>query len=403
MSATISRLSRNTLTLLVSNGGGALLSFALSVLIGRVLGADGLGIYATALAWVFPLSLVAEFGLETLITRDVAQDATAGPAYLHVTAIARLALGGGLMLLLILAASLITDNQALVQALQISAPLIVIRPFFSAFSAIFRAHRVMWPVAALNIGMLVAQVVLTAFVFLRGSGVLAALVVNVVTSAGQLVAAWGIYRLLFSPVEAQGSPSLRLFHLLRRAWPFALAALLGAAQLRLSVILLEQLRGIVETGHYAAATRFVEAGRMLPQALFGALFPALSALSNDEQAVKRLFRRVSLGLGVYGLLFGAAVTIFAPLLIHLTYGPSFGAAAVVLQLLSWSLLPGLLKSGRILYWYARGREQFVNRVTATTLVLQLVLSLWLIEGYGAAGVAVTLIVVEIVGLALLWR
>ena len=82
------------------------------------------------------------------------------------------------------------------------------------------------------------------------------------------------------------------------------AAVLAAIQLRLSVILLAQLRGPGEAGQYAAAVRFIEAGRMLPQALFGALFPALSALSSDSQALDHLFRRVLMGLAAYGLLVG---------------------------------------------------------------------------------------------------
>lgn len=410
MTVVASRLSRNTLTLLVSNGGGALLSFVLSALIGRALGADGLGVYATALAWVFPLWMVAEFGLGTLITRDVAQTPASAPEHLRAAAVVRLGLGGGLMLLLILAAPYLSDQPLLIQALRISAPLIVIGPFFGAFSAVFRAHQVMWPVAALNIGMLLAQVTLTALVFLRGGDVLAALVVNVVTSAGQLVAAWAIYYLGFSVgtrrpkgVPVVRAAPLRLVDLFRRAWPFALAAILAAVQLRLSVILLAQLRGAGEAGQYTAAARFVEAGRMMPQALFGALFPALSVLSSDSQALNRLFRRVLIGLAVYGLLVVGGATLFAPVIIRLTFGPDFDSSAVILPMLAWSLLPGLLKSGRIVYCYAQGREQFVNRVTAGVLLLQLVLSVWLIDGHGAAGVALALIVVEIVALVWLWR
>lgn len=87
------RLSQNTLILLFGNGGSAVLSFLLSVLIGRVLGTDGLGSYATTLAWVFPLSLMAEFGLGTLITRDVAQVPDMTDAYVRTTITARLLIG----------------------------------------------------------------------------------------------------------------------------------------------------------------------------------------------------------------------------------------------------------------------------------------------------------------------
>lgn len=400
----MSRLSRNTLTLLVSNGGGALLSFALSVLIGRALGEEGLGLYAAALAWVLPLWMLAEFGLETLITREVAQNPAAAPDYLNAAALARLTLGGGLMSLLILTAPLLTDDPLLVRGLQLSAPLIVIGPFVSAFSAVFRAQRVMWPVAALNVGMLAVQIPLTALVFINGGGVLAALTVNTATSAGQLAAAWGIYRIWFhGGVGAQPGVSIQISALLKRAWPFALAAVLAAAQMRLSVILLERLAGTAEAGQYAAASRFVEAGRMLPNALFGALFPALAALSGDWLALNRLFRRVALGLAAYGTLFGLAAALLAGPLIALTYGAVFEPAASVLQVLAWALLPGALKGGRILYGYARGHEAVVNRITALALIVQLALSVGLIGPYGASGAALALIVTEVLAVALLWR
>jgi O-antigen/teichoic acid export membrane protein len=400
-------ISRNTLTLLISNGGGALLSFALSVIIGRALGEEGLGIYAAALAWIFPLWILAEFGLETLITREVAQNPDSAPAYLHAAGLARLALGGGLMIAFILISPLLTDNPLLVRGLQISAPLIVIGPFISVFTAVFRAHQTMWPVTVLNIGMLIVQVALTAWLLLAlGADVLPVLAINTLASAGQLAAAWGIYRTRFHVhvVGTQRAASaVQMQTLLRRAWPFALAAVLAALQIRLSLILLERMTNTAEVGQYAAASRFVEAARMLPNALFGALFPALSALSADPLALNRVFRRVLIGLTAYGLCFGAGALLLAGPIIQLTYGAAFEPASSLLALLAWTLLPGLLKSGRILYCYAQGRESHVNRVMALSLMVQLLTGLWLINQYSAAGAVLSLIITECTSLILLWR
>jgi len=418
-----SRLSLNTITLLTSNVGSAALSFALSVLVGRALGQDGLGVYAAALAWVFPLSLVAEFGLGTLMTRDLAQQPDAADDYLRATALARLWLGGGLMLALIGLAPVLSSDPAVIAGLRISAPLIVILPFFGAYTAIFRARQAMWPIPPLNLGMLVAQVALTFAVFLAGGGVLAALAVNTTTSAGQLVAAWAIYRWKFrtpppDPLRAPtGFPSvmygegetwqkhvmsLNIIPLLCRAWPFALAAVLAALQARAGTILLERLTDTTQVGYYAAATRFVEAARMIPNALFGALFPALAALVAQPDALRHTFRRVTLGLAIFGVVLGIGFTLFAPQVIGLTYGDAFAPAVAVLPVAMWALLPGLLRAGWTLYWYALGRERFTNVVSGGTLVIQIVLSLWLIPSGGAFGAAVVAVIAETVGLILLW-
>ncbi len=398
-----SLLSTNTLTLLVSNGGSVLLSFALSVLIGRVLGQDGLGIYATTLAWVFPLSLLADFGLGTLITRDVAQNPDSAADVLRDTAPTRLLLGGGLTLLLVVAAPFLSSDASVIRGIQISAPLVFIAPFFGAYTAVFRAYRVMWPIAWLNVGMLVAQVILTALVFLAGSGVIAALVVNVATSAAQLAAAWALWRWKFSDVGATHASPLQMRGLLAKAWPFALAGILAAVQLRVSVILLERLTNAGEVGAYAAASRFVEAGRMIPNAFFGALFPTLVALAASPPEMAKIFARVTVALMVFGITLGLIFALFTPSIIKLTYGDEFAPAIPILQIVMWSLLPSMLRGARTLYWYAREQERFVNIVTAVTLTLQIVLSLWLIPQQGALGVAIVILVVESAAfVALMW-
>lgn len=395
-------LSRNTFALLTSNAGSAVLSFGLSVLIGRALGQDGLGVYTTALAWVFPLSLIAEFGLGTLITRDVAQQPENAAAYLRATTAARLILSSGLTLLLALSAPFLSQDTAVVKGIQISAPLIMIAPFFGAFTAIFRAQQKMWPIPPLNLGMLILQVVLTAHIFLGDGGVLAALIVNTATSTLQLAVAWWIWQRYFN---IQNTNSARInggWELLKRAWPFALAAILAALGARLGTILLERLTDIGNVGYYAAATRFVEAGRVIPNALFGALFPTLAALSTQPAAMHRTFRRVMGGLIIFGIVAGLGGLIASPLIISLTYGERFTPAVPVLQVALWSLLPSLLRGGQTLYWYARGQETFVNWVTGGVLVVQIVLSLWLIPAYGASGAAGVSLITESIAFGILW-
>jgi O-antigen/teichoic acid export membrane protein len=398
-----SRLSQNTLVLLVSNGGSAVLAFALSVIIGRVLGENGLGIYAAALAWIYPLSLITEFGLGTLITRDIAQASEKTEEYVQASILARLLIGGGLMLLVWLLAPLLSADAAVVQGMRLSVPMIVLVPLYGTFTAIFRARQVMQPIAILNLGMLLAQVLLTASVFLAGWGIQAAFVVNVLTSAGQVLAAWWIYRRDFRQDGRDSShPDIAIGKLLRRALPFAIAAILGAMQLRLNFILLETFAGTPVVGQYAAASRFVEAATMIPAALFGALFPVLSEMKNEPLKLSRLMRGIQVGLMVYALCLAIGAWLFGDSVINLTYGTRFADSILLLQVQVWSLLPGLLKSSHILYWYALGYEQHVNIITAIVLLLQFGLSLWLISNYGAVGAAVVMIVTESTSLIMLW-
>jgi O-antigen/teichoic acid export membrane protein len=285
---------------------------------------------------VYPLNLLVEFGLGTLMTRDLAAQPETTPDYLRVVVSTRLLLGGVVMLALLAAAPLISADPLVVAGLHVSAPMVIILPLFSTFTAVFRARQAMLPVMWLNLGMLAAQVALTALILAAGGGVVAALIVNTATSTGQLAAAWVWYRVRFSfhkdawlmppdvktsgyqtakstkgtekPTSSAFSPfsglvisaagrfnvwrhklehnpekpaiersqRARVAALLGRAAPFALAGVFVALQGRLTVILLESYTATAEVGYFAAANRFVEAARLLPNAFFGALFPALS-------------------------------------------------------------------------------------------------------------------------------
>ena len=398
----LARLSRHMLLLLVSNVGGAGLSFLLSILIGRALGSEGLGEYAVVLAWVYPLSLLVEFGLGTLATRDLAREVATSAAYLHTVTRARLLLGGIAMLALLVLAPLLSSDPVIVTGLVVSAPMVILVPFTSAFTAVFKARGAMYPIPWLNIGMLVAQVLLTSAVLAAGGGVVLALAVNTLTSLGQLIAAWAIWRWRFH--TAVGARAvLSLGALLRRAFPFALAGLFAALQIRLSILLLENLATTADVGAFAAANRFVEAARLVPNAFFGALLPALATLAAQPDALHHTFRRSMLGLSAFGLAAGVGISLLAPWLVTSTYGEGFAPAVPVLQVLVWSLVFNVLRGGRTLYWYALGREMQVNVVNGAVILLQIALSLALIPPLGAVGAALGMIAVEAAALALLWR
>lgn len=388
--------------LLVSNLGSTLLSFLLSILIGHALGETGLGVYAAALAWILPLSLLAEFGIGTLITREIAAQPHQAQVYLTASAQIRMIFGGSLAAALIMFAPLLSDNPDVINGLRLSAPLIWIAPTFGAYTAVFRARGKMSIIAALNIGMLAAQVALTAAVFVSGAGVLIALVINTATSAGQLAAAWGLWhwRIAVGTSVLQAGLNLNARVLLKAAAPFALAAVIAAAQARLGMVILEAYHGTGAVGYYSAANRFVEAGRMIPNALFGALFPLLAALSTEQTRMNTLFRRSLLLLTGYAILLGAGVRAAATLLITLTFGAEFLPSVPLLIVLTWGLLPGLVRSGTTLYWYARQRAGFTNQIALLSLGIQVTFSLLLIPTFGALGAAYALIAAECCALLL---
>lgn len=392
------RLVHNVFALLISSGGSTLLSLLLFALIGRTTGEDGLGVYATVLAWIFPLSIMAEFGLGTLITRNVAQAPHATHDYLVASVRMRLVVGGGVCLGLLMGAPVLSDDPLIVTGLRIAAPLVVALPLYGSLTAIFRAHQRMRPIAWLNIGMLLVQLVLTASALAAGGDVLVALGINTLTSLGQVACAGLIYGRGFRTPPTQ---PIRLGALMREAWPFAIAAVLGALQLRLDVILLAHYTSAEAVGYYAAALRFLDAGRLASRALFDALYPAF-AEGIAHATGGSLLRRSAVGLLLVGLVVALVGIWLSEWALWVIFGVAFVPAAPILQLLALSFLPMTLRQLRTVYGFAQGDTAYINIVNLILLAMQVGLSIWLVPQYGAFGAAGIVLAIEVIGAILLW-
>lgn len=363
------RLSQNTLILLISNIGSAGLSFLLAVLIGRFYGEAGLGSYASVLAWIFPLSFVVEFGFGTLITRDIAQHPDRASDYLRLTWQFRIVVGAIVIMFLCGASPFLSDTPI---GIILSSPLIIILPAYSAYTAIFRAHQRMQPIALLNLGMLIAQVMLLGIAIAYNMTITWLFVINTVTSLGQLIIARWIYRDHFYE-KAKTESTLELSDLIRQSRPFAIAGIISALQARFSILWLETVSTTVIVGLFVASLRFIDGAKMIPNALFGAVYPALSSLTHNRQALNRLFVRILLGLGLYGIFIVGFLWQFGNDVLLVTFGQDFLAGNSALFVMGFMLIPFLLRSGWSLYWYALGREKAVNRILLINLIVLILL------------------------------
>jgi len=390
------RLTSNAGILLINNVGSAALAFLISVIIGRGLGAQGLGQYSFIMAWVSPLIMLADFGMGSLITRDVAKDRDTAIPLLRTSTFALIPIAGSILIIAWFVIPITNVAPIVMNGLMVAALLIILDPWYGLYTALFRAFERMWPILIINVGGLVIQVIAAILAVSTGAGLIGVIGAVVIVNVIQLAAMWEMWR-IYAPEAPEWIIPPKVTELVKRAWPFALAAVLGALQLRLNVLLLEHLAGDVAVGWYAAASRFVEAGRMIPNAFFGALFPALSSLAADPDAMRHTFQRATRLLTQYAVAAGIGLTVLGGLLLRLTYDPqgtTFVGATPVLAILGWSLVPSLLRAVLTLYLYSLGREQFVNRVTIYGLVGQAILGWLLISLWGAAGAAVTMGIVE---------
>ncbi|GAB4452342.1 MAG: hypothetical protein Kow0031_34750 [Anaerolineae bacterium] len=386
----------NTLYLLAVNVVNALAGFGLAALLAHSLGDAGFGQFTFAFTWILTLLTFVEFGISTVLVRDLALSPADTPRYLPNSVAVKWLLSAPIAIALIFFAGGITpfDSRQAAAALQWGGLFLLAGLAYSSYTAVFKAQQRMGLILLTTLpGQLAAVGGVAALLTAKTS--LAAIVIWLGISQWlQLLIA---HRLLVRqpgprPEFAAISKSF-MWRLLKLAWPFALAGLLAALQLRASTLLLAYLAGDQPLGWYSAAGRIGEAARQLPGAFFVALLPALTAISRRQQLARSL-KLSQAGLLAFSLAAALAIVLLAAPLINFIYGPGFQPAIPMLQVLALGLIPALQNSLLVVFLYSRGDERFVNRLIAAGIAINLSLCLGFIPQWGGLGAALALLAAD---------
>jgi O-antigen/teichoic acid export membrane protein len=271
---------------------------------------------------------------------------------------------------LVVLVSLVLPDREYARTALVGGTMVIILPLFNLLSAVLRAHFHVGTIAALNVGMLVVQVMLLLTPFWDSAA--DAMFINVITSLGQVVVtAFIVWRLTRDNQERFD------FHprqWLRDAFPFAIAGLLGAIQLRLGLLLLTVEANKVAVGLFAAATRFIDLARIPLMSYHDTKFPSLSATKDNPIFLRQVVKRLLMWSWAYGMLGGILLVVFAPYVLFI-FGERYGRAADVLQWLGFAFPLVALRGGLNVYCYAVGYEKVANWVAFVALVVAILASL----------------------------
>lgn len=404
---TLFRLSLNSLWLLVARVAGQALAILFTLFVARALGAEAFGSFAFISSIVFIGNVVTTFGLDTLIIRDVARRRDPSGETVRETMAAALLIQLALSCLFIFVVWLaghrwMAHSGDEVTALRIAVLSLVPLAFSTVFSAALRGHERMAAYMIFSVVVAAASAAGALLLYRRdGSLVGAAWVILSAQLIGAVIAFF-LYQ-NHAPDWGKGGrvPSRRA---LRRVWRggMSLAVLMTLAVLyqRLGVIALSALDSDTATGLYSAAARVMEAFKMLPAAVFGALLPMMAA----ERATtsRPAYRRAVAGLVGISCLLAVLCALFARPLIHLLFGPEFAGAVRPLRVMCLSLPLTVITFALSFNLVVRNKERVAALALALTLGASATLTALFIGRWSLIGAAVALPISEAMQIAFLW-
>lgn len=382
------RIARNTFWLFLSRLTAQGLSFVLSVAIARLLGAAALGQYSFILALAFVGNVLSTFGLDTLLIRALARRDETSAQLLGAALRAQLLLAAGYGLVVFLVIGLLSADAATVALSRLYLLALAPLALATVGSAALRARERMDLYFVAGAGAALLQNGGGLLLLWRGvalDGLIVFLLLAQLPAA--LLSLWLARRA--EPLFSLRSGQITVATIVRRSAPLALLGIVAVAYQRLGVLLLTPLAGEEAAGHFSAALRLAEVLKVVPYALYGALFPGLARQAATTATAPALRRWLwLLGGGTAGA--ALLLSVAAEPLTALLYGEGYEPAAAALRLLAWLPLPFLLALHDSLRLVAAGEERAALRASLQALLLALPLftaGVLLADSSGAAAAA----------------
>jgi O-antigen/teichoic acid export membrane protein len=331
-------VGRNTLALLVTINSTYLLSFFVTLLVTRALGAETYGQYALLVNWVAILGSFSDLGFNTLTVRDVAKHKDRTAFYLTHVMVMRFVFSAAFYLVLVLLGFLLRYEPLLLAGLAVMGGRLVVDATSGVYAYLLQAHERMGRQGTLMLGGTALRLAGVAWVLARGGGLLAVCWVWVAASVATLLAmaldaasrGWTPRFGDFRTVRAAG--------LLKAAVPFALVGALQMAYSRFDSVLLKSLAGNAQVGYYGASAALLSYVQQMAHLFALALLPVMSATLRAADFMRVFLRSVKAVLfAAFPVSVGGAL--LAGPIVRLLFGESFAASAPVLSVLLLSVVP----------------------------------------------------------------
>jgi O-antigen/teichoic acid export membrane protein len=397
----IKRIIKNSMTPMATSFLNKIIDTAFAMLMLRILGPEGAGKYGFAIVVYVFLEIATNFGLTTLLTREVSKDRTQSNRYLSNTAILRLIILLAItpLVFVFLMAwrrffALPDDTTATILLLALS---LIPSSISAALSSVFLAYEKMEYPAAITTVTTIIRVSLGVVVLLLGFGIIGlasvAIVTNIITT---LILLYLLSNLLFRP-RLEFDPGFNR-EMVGTSYPLMLNHLLATAFWRVDVTLLQPMKGDVVVGWYTTAYRFLDGLNIIPSTFTIAIFPVMSRYAKEaREALTRAYTTSLKALILVSLPIAMLTTFYAEVIILIFGGSAYlPHAAIALRLLVWSVPFGFINSVTQYVLIAIDRQRFLTGAFVVGASFNLIANLLLIPAFSYQASAAITIFSEIV-------
>ena len=369
--------------------GNVFLSFFNTVIITRYLGPQNYGKYTFILSIVAIIVVLWDFGLNVLLTRDVAREPVIVNQYVGgaITIKSVFALVTAIILLITL--WYLHYDALIMKSVFIFLVATYLMSISAVFNAVFSAFRRMEFNSLLS--------------FLRPLLLFVALSIIVTMSGGivsiffcQLMASILIFITSFIFVKKFVQPKLlfdnrQLFVFVRKGFPFLMISVSHIILYKIDHVMISMMVGDKALGLYGSAYTLTDIIiTFIPMLFVTSAYPVLSSLyKNDSGSLLELFHTIFKNLLLIGIPASCGIVLLGREIIVFTYGNEYFEAGRLLSILGCTIWLSFISL--LLAWTltAMDRQRLVLFNNFFFMIVNIATNFYAIHLYGASGAAVT--------------
>ncbi len=366
-------------------------NFIVFVLIARIGGADFFGKYSYVTTFLGLFMLLADFGMTSVLGRDIAQVRDSAESYWGNFLMLRGLVNAVFVICSIIAAYCLRRDLFLILFIgSLSLPFLSARFFEPVFQVFRRPWYSMWSSISYGLSFMLFIVITLFCLPLNLTPVVMSFILANIVFA---VFTYHLTQQIIRPTFVADKATMR--QIVRLAFPLGISSLFALIAGKVPTFMLAFLQSDYEVGIYNAACRFFDLTAMLAVIVISPFIPIFSAKAmTDLNAVKSISTMLVELIGILLIPFAIAAPMISPALIKAFFGDTYLLSAEVLNILAWAgvlVFYSLLTSAIVL---SIGVVHFGYWNTAIVAAVSLFLNYIWIPRYSFVGAAYAMVVCE---------
>lgn len=397
-----SKLIKNVSFTLIAEIVSKVLSFITIIVIARVLGESGLGVYSYIFSFGFFFIIFSNFGIRRYIAREIARDKSKNKRYFDNGITLKISLSIILIIINFIIAYFISlDKSVLISSvlamiiLSLEGIDLDLHNVFTAYEELkYRSIMILLERSfSCIIGIIVLLILKNLHLFL---------LVFLVSRVIIILIEYKVISKRYFRLGLSWDFNFWFF-LIKKSLSFWFTRLFEVIYTRTDVLMLTYLTTFEIVGQYSAASKIIEALIFIPAAITITIYPTMSRIFSDSKKVLKIIFEKSFHY-VLTLALPIAVLIysFSGFIINTMYGEVFSDSIIILKIFAWSGFLTFLISILGISLNAINKQKIFSISVGLAAFTNIILNLILIKKYQHVGAAISTLITQLVCFAALY-